>query len=170
MPDVRPFSDKQIKLLEIFANQAVIAIENVRLFNETKEALEQQTVISEILRVISSSPTDLQPVFNAIVKSGVGLFGGMDITLRLVKGDYTELVASTRHIHGPSDTNPRPLGDESNPGSRAIRRREVVQVPDMVAAEEWVSAEFKQRAERRGVRASWARRCCGKTRRSARSP
>ena len=78
-----PFSDKEIALLKTFADQAVIAIENVRLFNETKEALEQQTVISEILGVMSGSPTDTQPVFDAIVKSGVHLFGGMNVSLRL---------------------------------------------------------------------------------------
>jgi two-component system, NtrC family, sensor kinase len=92
--EVRPFSDKQVKLLETFADQSVIAIENVRLFKEIqernaelREALEHQTATSEVLGIISRSPTDVQPVLDAIVESAARVCGIDDVLLRLHEGD-----------------------------------------------------------------------------------
>ena len=120
---------------------------------ELQEALEQQTATAEILRVISGSPTDIQPVFDTIVKSAAHLFGATHSTLRLIRGDRAELVASTSPLRETADDFPFPLDDESFPVSRAIRHREVVQTPDAFA-EEWVNTPFRQRAEQRGFRAT----------------
>jgi hypothetical protein len=113
--EVHPFTDKQIKLLETFASQAVIAIENVRLFQELQvrnldlsEALEQQTATSEILRVISSSPTDLQPVFETILANATRLCGTRNAGLYRFDGELL-------HFAAGHNLSPEMIAQQSNP-------------------------------------------------------
>jgi two-component system, NtrC family, sensor kinase len=91
--EVRPFTDKQVALLTSFASQAVIAIENTRLLNELRESLQQQAATADVLKVISSSPVDTQPVFDAIVRSGLKLFPDAAIMITLADGDEVKAVA-----------------------------------------------------------------------------
>ena len=110
---VAPFTEQQIALLETFANQAVIAIENVRLFQELEgrnaelqasnrqvsEALEQQTALAEVLKVIASSPTDLQQVLDALVTSAARLCGAGNAAALALDGDEVYALANTSPEH-----------------------------------------------------------------------
>ncbi len=132
------FPDRQLALLQAFAAQAVIAIENVRLFNETREALDQQTATSEILRVIASSPTDLQPVMEAVVENAARVCGAMDTSIWRLEDKHLRLMAR----HGPLRTA-YAIGDSvpvsrDRVGGRVVLDRRTIQVEDILAAE----AEF----------------------------
>jgi GAF domain-containing protein len=144
------FSDTQIAMLKTFAEQAVIAIENVRLFNETKESLEQQTATAEILRVISSTPTDIQPVFDAIAKSAMRIFEGMEVAVALVDGsDF--VIKATSVDHARVGVGLRVPLDRNSAGGRSILDATVVNIADTESAE--APPVTRQRARDIGFRA-----------------
>ena len=125
-------SDKQLALLATFADQAVIAIENARLFNETKEALEQQTAISEILRVISSSPADVTPVLDAVAERAMRICDSYDARIFLIDGDKLLYAAGRGDVTAPGVGDTRPL-DRGLVMGRAVLDRTPVHVKDLLA-------------------------------------
>jgi two-component system, NtrC family, sensor kinase len=140
-PEPLPFTAKQIELVETFADQAVIAIENVRLFDaeqqrrrELSEALDRQTATAEILTVISNSLNDVQPVFDAIVESGLKLFSNAAISIALPDGDIVKAVALAESdpalAEGWRRTFPIPL-TRAYMHSAAILDRKIVDIPDV---------------------------------------
>src|SRR5262245_25788063 len=140
--EVRPFTDKQIELVKNFANQAVIAIENTRLLNDLRqrtgdlsEALEQQTATSEVLQVISSSPGDLEPVFQAILANAVRICGANFGNLYRRDGEEFQLVA---HHNTPAALVEERKRKPNRPGpktalGRMATTKQVVQVADITA-------------------------------------
>jgi GAF domain-containing protein len=132
---VRSFSDKQIELATTFADQAVIAIENTRLLNELRESLQQQTVTSEVLQVISSSPGELEPVFEAMLENATRVCDSNFGTLYLREGEAFRAVS----MHGatPHYLQSR-LGQLVHPGpgtglGRAVRTKQAVHIADVTA-------------------------------------
>jgi signal transduction histidine kinase len=128
-----PFNDKQLALLKTFAEQAVIAIQNARLFNETKEALGQQRASGEVLAAISNSIADTTPVFEKIVQSCERLFAGKHVGINLVGDDGTLQMGA---YHGPKREAFERListvrADDTTATGRAIRTRTVQHYPDI---------------------------------------
>jgi two-component system, NtrC family, sensor kinase len=132
--EVRPFTEKQIALVKNFASQAVIAIENTRLLNELRQSLEQQTATSEVLRVISGSPTNVQPVFDSIAESAVRLCGGQFSFVLRFDGKVMHFAScfglSAEGLEVFHRMLPQPPSDGMAAG-RAILRRALVEIPDV---------------------------------------
>ncbi|MDQ6917136.1 MAG: GAF domain-containing protein [Pseudomonadota bacterium] len=144
---VKPFTDKQIELIKVFADQAAIAIENVRLFTELEarnsditEALDQQTATSEILRVISRSQTDAQPVFETIAASVLKLCAAGSANVLMFDGELLHIAAlaivSPDGADAVRDMYPRPPTRDHASG-RAVSTRSVVAIPDVLEDPEY---------------------------------
>ncbi len=152
--EVRPFSEKEIALLENFSAQAVIAIENARLLTETREALEQQTATAEVLQVINSSPGELAPVFDAMVERAARLCEADEAALRSFDGELLHLVA----VHGSEPdvvARLRQLGPTRAFGlyEPFARGERIVQIADVRNTDVFRdNAVVRERLELRGIR------------------
>src|SRR5262249_11006994 len=143
------FTDKQIDLVTTFADQAVIAIENVRLFQELKESLEQQTATSEILGVIASSPTDIQPVLDTVAATAARLCEAIDTLIFRVDGDVLRMVAHYGRIPVPPGSEVLPV-DRDTVAGRAVVDRQTLHIQDVAAVPEYELPAGP--ARRRGTR------------------
>src|SRR5258707_322732 len=151
--EVKPFSDGQIALVQSFAAQAVIAMENARLFNQTREALERQTATADILKVVASSPSDVQPVFQAIAESATRLFGGYRVMVTGREGDYIHLAAIAGSEEGRDALRgryPMPLSSPGFHGEAALNR--AVRFFVDFETDPTVTPEFKEIGRARGFR------------------
>jgi GAF domain-containing protein len=160
---VKPFTEEQVKLVESFAAQAVIAIENARLLNELRqrtteltEALEQQTGTSEVLQVISRSPGDLEPIFSAMLEKAVRICDASFGNVQRWDGDALQLVAS--HNTPPAFAEARQSPYRPDPAlwfSRVLTTNEVVQINDAASEKAYLerrNPQFAAAVELGGVR------------------
>ena len=134
--EVKPFSDRQIELLQNFAAQAVIAIENTRLLSELRQSLEQQTATSEVLRVISSSPGDLEPVFQAMLENATRICEAKFGSLSLSEGDTNRVVAMHNAPPAYAELRQReptwkPTGLMGRVSEQAIASKRAIQIADL---------------------------------------
>jgi two-component system, NtrC family, sensor kinase len=153
--EARPFTERQVALIETFADQAAIAIENVRLFNETKEALERQTATAEILRVMSGSPTDTQPVFDAIASTALRLFNGASVGVVLTNEDEMMLAAASgfdeHYLGALRGFFPQRVTARRGTAARVIHEGMLKHEPDLDQAD--VPSEMHAEYRRFGIRA-----------------
>ncbi|HUQ17680.1 MAG TPA: GAF domain-containing protein, partial [Candidatus Saccharimonadales bacterium] len=138
------FTQREEELLVTFADQAAIAIENARLFNETKEALERQTAISEILRVIAASPTDITPVLEAIAENALRFCSAEDALVMLPEGDGLRLAAHRGPIPVAGDL--RYPNDGTSMNSRAFLDRKTIAVEDLQTSTDFPAGAEHARA------------------------
>ena len=154
--EIGPFSQRQVELVQTFADQAVIAIENTRLFNETKQALEQQTATADILKVIASSPDDVQPVFDAIAERSNQLVGGLSATVATIADDALHLRAFTpvspKAEAALKSVFPLPLS--AVPWHDVILRGEMHRIVDIEADDPVPPLAVREMARLRGYRSA----------------
>ena len=154
---VRPFSDEQIALVENFAAQAVIAIENARLLNELRQSLEQQTATAEVLKIVSSSPGELHPVFAAMLENATRICDAAFGNVYRWDGETVQIVATHNTPPAFAKARKRPAyrPDRNLPAGRAITTGSVVHITDAAAERHYVEERhplFVEAVELGGVR------------------